>query len=152
MKLFVLSLEEDALNWFTKQDDDKIKTLQEILDVFNERWGDRKEARFLLAALHVSQKNENETMEEFNKKFNDLVKSLDKKVRPPDDAISIHYMESFDGEIRYQLRDKEPTDLKDAQKKAIKIERNMQASRKSNILGFTRGTSSRCQEDKKKKP
>ena len=60
-------------------------------------------------------------MEEFNKKFNDLVKSVDKKVRPSGDAILIHYMESFDGEIRYQLRDKEPTDLKDAQKKAIKI-------------------------------
>ena len=91
-------------------------------------------------------------MEEFNKKFNDLVKSLDKKVRPPDDAILIHYMESFDGEIRYQLIYKEPTYLKDARKKATKIERNMQASGKSNILGFTRGTSSRSHEDKKKKP
>ena len=152
MKLFILSLEEDALDWFTEQDDDKLKTLQEILDAFNERWGDRKEACFFFVALHASQKNENETMEEFNKKFNDLVKSIDKKVRPPDDAILIHYMESFDGEIRYQLRDKEPTDLKDAQKKAIKIERNMQASGKSNIPGFTRGTSSRSHEDKKKKP
>ena len=66
MKLFVLSLEEDALDWFTEQDDDKFKTLQEILDAFNERWGDRKEARFVLAALHASQKNKNETMEEFN--------------------------------------------------------------------------------------
>ena len=34
---------------------------------------------------------------------------------------------------------------------AIKIERNMQASRKSNNPGFTRGTSSRSQEDKNKK-
>ena len=81
-----------------------------------------------------------------------MVKSLDKKVRPLDDAILIHYMESFDGEIRYQLRDKEPTDLKDAQKKAIKIERNMQAFGKSNIPGFTRETSSRFDKDKKKKP
>ena len=54
MKLFVLSLEEDALDWFTEQDDDKFKTLQEILDAFNKRWGDRKEARCLLAALHAS--------------------------------------------------------------------------------------------------
>ena len=48
MKLFVLSLEEDALDWFTEQDDDKFKTLQEILDAFNERWGDRKEVHFCL--------------------------------------------------------------------------------------------------------
>ena len=90
-------------------------------------------------------------MEEFNKKFNDLVKILDAKIRPPDDARLIHYMESFDGEIRYQLKYKEPTYLKDAQKKAIKIERNMQASGKCNIPSFTRGTSSRSLEDKKKK-
>ena len=111
-----------------------------------------KEARFLLAALHASQKKENETMEEFNKKFNDLVKSLDLKIRPPEDAILIHYMESFDGEIRYQLRDKEPSNLKDAQKLATKIEKNMQACGKSNIPGFTRGTSSKFHEDKKKNP
>ena len=73
-------------------------------------------------------------MEEFNKKFNDLVKSLDAKIRPPEDAILIHYMESFDGEIRYQLRDKEPTNLKYAQKLATKIEKNLQAFGKSIFL------------------
>ena len=56
MKLFVLSLEEDALDWFTEQDDDKFKTLQEIIDAFTERWGDKTEAQFLLANLHASQK------------------------------------------------------------------------------------------------
>ena len=60
-------------------------------------------------------------------------------------------MESFDGEIRYQLRDKEPVDLKDAQKKAIKIDKNMQTYGKYNLLGFTRGASSKKIEDKKKK-
>ena len=47
-------------------------------------------------------------MEEFNKRFNDLVKSLDRRIKPPETTILIHYMDSFDGEIRYELRDKEP--------------------------------------------
>jgi hypothetical protein len=34
-------------------------------------------------------------------------------------------MEVIKGEIRYQLRDKEPKTLKDAQKYAIKIDKNM---------------------------
>jgi hypothetical protein len=54
----------------------KFSTLAEIQKAFRERWGDQKEDRHLLAALSTSQKKENETMEEFNKKFNDLVKSL----------------------------------------------------------------------------
>ena len=121
MKLFILSLEEDALDWFLEHDVDIFSNLRGILDAFNERYGDKKEYRHLLAALHASQKMENETMEEFNKRFNDLFKSLDGRIKPPEHAILIHYMDSFDGEIRYELRDKEPSSLKKAQKFAIKI-------------------------------
>jgi hypothetical protein len=75
----------------------------------------RRRIAILLAALNTSQKKENETMEEFNKKFNDLVKSLPTTIKPPDASILIHYMEAFEGEIRYQLRDKDPQTLRDAQ-------------------------------------
>jgi hypothetical protein len=76
MTLFVYSLEGDAAEWFSEQDPDKFSTLAEIHKAFREKWGDQKENRFLLASLSTSQKKENETMEEFNKKFNDLVKSF----------------------------------------------------------------------------
>jgi hypothetical protein len=132
-------------------DDDKFSTLAEIQKAFMERWGDKKEDRHLLVSLSSSQKKENETMEEFNKRFNDLVKILPQTIKPLDASILIHYMEAFEGEIRYQLRDKEPTTLKDAQKYAIKIDKNMQDARKSNLFGFSRGTSSKPNEEKKKK-
>jgi hypothetical protein len=117
----------------------------------DERWGYQKEDHHLLAALNSSQKKENETMEEFNKIFNDLVKSLPQTIKPPDASILIHYMEAFAGEIRYQLRDKEPTSLRDAQKYAIKIYMNMKDVRKSNLPGFSRGISYKTNEEKKKK-
>ena len=47
-------------------------------------------------------------------------------------------MEALSEELRYQLRDKEPSDLKKAQELAIKIDQNMQALGKSNIPGYTR--------------
>jgi hypothetical protein len=59
-------------------------------------------------------------------------------------------MEAFEGEMRYALRDKDPQDLKTAQAMAIKIDMNMQDARKSNIPGFTRGSSSQPYEEKKK--
>ena len=40
--------------------------------------------------------------------------------------------------MRYQLRDKEPTNLKAAQTLAIKLDAKMQASGRSNLSGFTR--------------
>jgi hypothetical protein len=105
----------------------------------------------LLAALSTSQKKEDETMDEFNKRFNDLVKSLPTTIKPPDASILIHYMDAFEGKIRYQLRDKDPQTLKDAQTFAVRINKNMQDARRSNILGFSRGISSQSYEDKKKK-
>jgi hypothetical protein len=76
MTLFVYSLEGDVAEWFTDFDPQKFSTLDEILDEFRKRWGDKKEHRFQLAALTTSHKKENETVGEFNTKFNSLVKSL----------------------------------------------------------------------------
>ena len=77
-------------------------------------------------------------MEEFNKKFRDLIASMDDEFKPPEKSIMIYCIEALSGEMRYQLRDKEPADLKFAQALAIKIDENMQASGKSNMRGFTR--------------
>jgi hypothetical protein len=89
-------------------------------------------------------------MEEFNKKFNELVTSLHTDYKPPTASILIYYIEAFDGEMRYQLRDKEPTNLKASQEMAIKIDKNMQASGKSNLPGFNRGSTSKQSENKDK--
>ena len=49
-----------------------------------ERFGEKKEPRFLLNALYSIKRNENETMEEFNKKFRDLIASMDNNFKPPE--------------------------------------------------------------------
>ena len=67
---------------------------------------------------------------------------IPKEIKPKDASILISYIEYFTGDLRYQLRDKEPTDLRTAQELANKIENNMQSSGKSNIPGYTRGNTS----------
>jgi hypothetical protein len=151
MTLFVCSLEGDVVEWFFEFDPDKFSTLNEILIEFKKRWGDQRENRFSLASLSSSHKEENETMDEFNKKFNDLVKSLPQEITPSETAILIYYMEYFEGEMRYALRDKDPQTLKDAQVMDVRIDKNMHEARKSNIPGFTRGISSQPYDEKKKK-
>jgi hypothetical protein len=42
MKLFVLSLEDIALDWYEDLPDNKFKTLKELTDAFIEKWGERK--------------------------------------------------------------------------------------------------------------
>jgi hypothetical protein len=103
-----------------------------------------------LASLNTIRKNENNTMDEFNKNFNELVSSMHTNIKPSDNTILIYYIEAFGGEMRYQIRDKEPTNLKVAQDIAIKIEKNMQASGKSNLPSFTWGSSSGQTKGKEK--
>jgi hypothetical protein len=150
--LFAVTLfqQGDAGEWFTDFDQNKFSTVDEILDEFRNRWGDQKELRFQLAALTSSHKKENDTVEEFNTKFDHLVKSLHSDIEPSKVAILIYYMEAFEGEMRYALRDKDPQDLKTAQAMAIRINKNMEDARKSNIPSFTRGSSSQLIDEKKK--
>jgi hypothetical protein len=89
MKLFVLSLEDDASDWYEVMPNNSFKTLKDLLDSFTEKWGEKRDHRHLLAALNTIRKNENETMDEFNKKFNKLVSSLHSNIKPPDSAILI---------------------------------------------------------------
>jgi hypothetical protein len=51
---------------------------------------------------------------EFNTKFNSLVKSLHRDIKPSDVAILIYYIEAFEGEMRYALRDKDPQTIQAA--------------------------------------
>ena len=59
---------------------------------------------------------------------------MHKDIKPSEASTLIYYIEAFSGDIDYELRDKEPTSLASAQSMAIKIERNMQASRSQTFL------------------
>ena len=75
---------------------------------------------------------------------------MHKDIKPSEASTLIYYIEAFSGDLDYQLRDKEPTNLASEQSMVVKIDRNMQASKKSNVPSFTRGSSSKHSEPKEK--
>ena len=77
-------------------------------------------------------------MDEFNKKFMDLMNAIHTDYESTAQSILLYYIEALSGEMQYQLRDKDPTTLLIAQEMVVKIDRNMQSSGKSNIPGYTR--------------
>jgi hypothetical protein len=48
------------------------------------------------------------------------------------------------------LRDKDPQNFRSSTKNSYKVEQNLLEARKSNIPGFTRGSSSKVNDEKKK--
>ena len=69
MRLFTLSFEVNAFEWFTSLDDYGIKTFKEFEIAFNQRWGDKKEKRHRLAALTNTKKRR-------TKPYKSLIKNL----------------------------------------------------------------------------
>lgn len=96
LKLFDLSLEDDAIDWFMSLVDNSINTWEEWQRVFLERWEEGNDNRFLLATLNGAKGIENEIVEAFNKRFDQIAQKLHKGIMPPGAAILIYYVDAFD--------------------------------------------------------
>ena len=73
LKLFVLSLEDDAIDWFTSLTNKSINTSKECQRVFLMQWEERKDDIFLLVVLNGVKRNENEIIIELNARFDKIV-------------------------------------------------------------------------------
>jgi hypothetical protein len=62
----------------------------------------------MLSALTIVKRNENETIEEFN----EIVQILYIDIKLLEAAILIYYLDAFDGELNFQLRQRDPQKLK----------------------------------------
>ena len=79
-------------------------------------------------------------MDEFNQRFTELSNVIASTYKPPSPSILVYYIEALNGNMQYQIRDKEPSTLLNAQETAVKIDRNMQSSGESNLHGYSRSS------------
>ena len=75
MKLFALSLEGRAGDWYSNLLDNSFATLKAFKTAFTNRFGE-KEPRHQLAALTNIKNKENETMDDFNQRFTELSNAI----------------------------------------------------------------------------
>ena len=73
------------------------------------------DGKFLLHQLFDIKKRENETVHEFNLRFDKTIGNILDEIRPKDQAIVIHYLNAFDDWLGFNFKDKNPNDLKTAQ-------------------------------------
>lgn len=85
-------------------------------------------------------KNENETVEEFNQRFNGIVKEMTQYYKPLDKSLLEQYLEAFVVDTSYEIRRAKPTDLATTQAIVKELEKDKKASGKYEISGFERGS------------
>ena len=140
MRLFVLTLEKDALDWFTKKPDNSFDSLQSIINGFKKKYGDEREKRHLVRGINVIRKRENRMVEEFNKRFNVIIKEISTNYKPPDKSLLDFFIDAFNPDTSYELRRAKNRDYKVARTLAIDLEKDKKASGKSKIPGFDKAS------------
>lgn len=79
----------------------------------------------LLTDFKEVKKKEDETIMEFNTRFQKLIDKIHKDIRPQENVALLYYVNAFEGNFGLLLRDKVPKDLKEAQEMEEKIKGNL---------------------------
>lgn len=138
MKLFVVSLEDDALDWFQDKASNSFDSLRSLLDAFRDKYGDKREGKYLVKEFITIKKRKNETVEEFNQIFNKLLRDMTQDYEPPDKTILEQYLEAYLVDTQYEIRRVNPNTLAISQSTVEELEKDKKASRKAKIPGFER--------------
>jgi hypothetical protein len=79
-----------------------------------EKLGEKYNA-YLLDTLISSKVNENETTEELNKIFIQILQNLNQKIKPLEKAVCLYHFNVFYGELGFHSRKKDPQNISIAQ-------------------------------------
>ncbi|KAH9289398.1 hypothetical protein KI387_033515, partial [Taxus chinensis] len=104
-----------------------IDSWTEMKNAFRLQYGDKTDPRFLLSEFENIKNNPNESVHDFNIRFNKTLRIFPVNLRPCDESCLIKYVDAFDKKVAYYLRDKNPGTLRQAFTMALQIENNINA-------------------------
>ena len=105
---------------------------------FKDKYGDKREGKYLVKEFNTIKKRENEIVEEFNQRFNKILRDMTRDYKPPDKTILEQYLEACPIQTQYEIKRAHPNTLAISQSTIEELEKDKKASGKSEILGFER--------------
>ena len=136
-------LEGDVRKWFDRLPASSINGYDNFVTKLNSDWSHKLDGKFLLHQLFDIKKRENETVHEFNIRFDKTIGNITEEIKPKDQAIVIHYLNAFEGWLGYHIKDKNPNDLKTSQLNAKMVEQHAASMGKQNFFNHFAPSTSR---------
>ena len=122
MRLFVETLIESAIDWFYHLDDGSIIDWNMMRTKFEARFKTTEDGHVLLTPLASIKKQPNMSMRDFVASFKKITNRILIATRPTAGNLKTFFISVMSPEINYDLRRARPTDLVDAQRRAIECE------------------------------
>jgi hypothetical protein len=85
----------------------------------------KKDNIMIVEQFNKIKKKENETISEFDSRYDRLYSQISKDLCPTTTVVHLLYMNAFDGQLFFILKDKNPTTLAQAKEYSSKIEENL---------------------------
>jgi hypothetical protein len=129
MRIFVQSLTGDVRTWFRSLNANSIATPEALYQEFTNRWEKKRDPHHILGEYNTIKRGPQETVLEYCARFNNIYNAIPQNLRPPPDLALYNFPDGFDSDMAYQLRERDPPTLAEAQRVAVTVEANLIAKR-----------------------
>jgi hypothetical protein len=109
MRLFYSSLTEEALDWFRGLPDNHFTSYDVFFQLIQEEMVEKGRWWDTWAQFNQVKKKENEIVNEFITIFDRLYNQIPIDYHPTTSSVYLLYMNAFEGQFLYNLKDKNPT-------------------------------------------
>ena len=106
MRLFVQSLNGEAIKWFKSLPNGPINNWDELETQFTQRWGEKRDHGYSLTEFNAIKRNPNENISKFVKRFNKLYNSLPIEMKPPPVGAKVVCARDFEPDFSFTLRER----------------------------------------------
>jgi len=128
-KIFVQSLTGDVRICFRDLPTNSIDNPDALYQSFLNRWEKKKYPLHILSEYDTIKRGPQETVLDYCARFNNVYNSIPQNLRPPPDLALIKFLDGFDFDMAYQLRERAPPSLVDMQNIVVSVEANLIAKR-----------------------
>jgi len=129
MRLFVQTFGGEVRKWFRALLAASITTLANLQRQFIDRWEVKKNPLQILSEYEHIKRNAGEFVQDYCIRFNSIYNAIPDHIKPPMGLALIKFLDGFDTDMAYQLRERDLATLEDMQKIAVSIEANLLAKR-----------------------
>lgn len=129
IRLFAQSLTCEAKIWYKGLAAGSISNLQQFHQVFLPRWEVKKNPLQILAEYEILRRAPRESVQDYSNRFNNLYNSIPIEIKPPPGLALLRYLDGFDTDMAYHLRERNPTTLEKMQKNVVSVEANLLAKK-----------------------
>ena len=129
MRLFEQTFAGEVRKWFRGLPTTHIATLAKLQRQLLNRWEVKKNPLQILAEYEQIKQNASESVQDYCVRFNSVYNEIPDHLKPPVGLAMMKFLDGFDADMAYQLRERELATMEDMQKIAVSVEENLLSNR-----------------------